>query len=263
MPSKREKAFLKRITLIMGNRNQLNWDLPALDSFNLNRAIFGIPKQQFVETRDEFVEILDLGKLVDQPVRNLSLGERMKMEIVGALLHRPDVLFLDEPTIGLDVTMQRRLREFVSEYNTRYGATVLLTSHHMADVVALCNRVVVIHHGQILHDGDLSGLVARFAACKTIVVTLETSPPPDLSSYGEVVDVSGDTVSLRLAKADVSRINPIQGRQLLLPDRDDRRARHLPGRLANGGGSAGRRRWWVHGGRLCGVLHRYGPWFAT
>ena len=141
VPSKRERDFLRRITLVMGNRNQLQWDLPALDSFELNRAIYRIHRADFTPLRDELIELLDVGDLVRKPVRNLSLGERMKVEVVGSLLHRPQVLFLDEPTIGLDVTMQRRIRTFVAEYNRRYEATVLLTSHYMADVEALCKRV--------------------------------------------------------------------------------------------------------------------------
>ena len=156
VPSKRQREFLSRITLVMGNRNQLQWDLPALDSYELNRAIFRIPSEEFTSIRDELIELLGIGDLVRKPVRQLSLGERMKAEIVGALLHRPQVLFLDEPTIGLDVTMQKRIRAFVADYNTRYGATVLLTSHYMADVEALCERVIVIHHGQILFDGALT-----------------------------------------------------------------------------------------------------------
>jgi ABC-2 type transport system ATP-binding protein len=153
LPSRREKDFLRGITLVMGNRNQLQWDLPALDSFELNRAIYRIRRGDFVAMRDELIELLEIEDIVRKPVRNLSLGERMKVEIVGSLLHRPRVLFLDEPTIGLDVTMQKRIRAFVAEYNRRYGATVLLTSHYMADVVALCKRVIVIHHGRILFDG--------------------------------------------------------------------------------------------------------------
>ncbi|HEY1015498.1 MAG TPA: ATP-binding cassette domain-containing protein, partial [Herpetosiphonaceae bacterium] len=184
-PAKREKAFLRQITLVMGQRNQLVWDIPALDSFELNRAIYRIPPDEFRRTRDEFIELLELGGLVNKPVRNLSLGERMKMEIAAALLHRPKVLFLDEPTIGLDVTMQRRIRTFVGEYNRRHGATVLLTSHYMADVEALCKRVIVIHHGELLFDGPLSKLVDQFAATKTIGVTLD-DPSLDLSGYGEV-----------------------------------------------------------------------------
>src|SRR5947209_2358198 len=132
VPQRREREYLRRITLVMGNRNQLQWDLPAVDSFELSRAIYRIPEAQFRQTRDEFIELLEIGDLVRKPVRQLSLGERMKVEVVGSLLHLPQVLFLDEPTIGLDVTMQRRLRSFVAEYNQRFAATVLLTSHYMA-----------------------------------------------------------------------------------------------------------------------------------
>src|SRR5256886_3472414 len=197
IPSRREKEFLRQITLIMGNRNQLQWDLPALDSFELNRAIYHIPEAEFRSTRDEFIDLLDLRTLLQKPVRNLSLGERMKVEIAGALLHRPRVLFLDEPTIGLDVTMQRRIRTFIAQYNQRYGATVLLTSHYMADVQALCRRVIVIHHGHILFDGTLTHLAERFATYKTINVTLEDSSL-DLSTYGTVIEREGDRKSTRL-----------------------------------------------------------------
>jgi ABC-2 type transport system ATP-binding protein len=204
-PSRRQKDFLRQITLVMGNRNQLQWDLPALDSFELNRAIYRIPREDFQPFRDELIELLDVGDLVRKPVRNLSLGERMKVEIVGSLLHRPQVLFLDEPTIGLDVTMQKRIRSFVAEYNRRYAATVLLTSHYMADVQALCKRVIVIHHGQILYDGPLTGLADQFAAHKTIGVALEDGSA-DLSSYGEVIHRDGDWVILRVPKAETSQV---------------------------------------------------------
>src|SRR5881296_460694 len=173
-PKGRPAELLQQITLVMGNRNQLQWDLPALDSFELNRAIYRLRRPDFVEIRDELIEVLEVGDLVRKPVRNLSLGERMKVEIVGALLHQPQVLFLDEPTIGLDVTMQKRIRTFVAEYNRRHGATVLLTSHYMADVVALCKRVIVIHHGRILFDGPLASLGDTFAAYKTIEVALQS-----------------------------------------------------------------------------------------
>jgi len=204
-PSKREKDFLRQITLIMGNRNQLQWDLPALDSFELNRAIYHIPQAEFKRIRDEFIDLLDLGALVNKPVRNLSLGERMKMEIVGSLLHRPRVLFLDEPTIGLDVTMQRRIRNFIATYNQRYGATVLLTSHYMTDVEALCRRVIVIHHGHILFDGRLTDLTEQFASYKTINVTLEDSSI-DLSSYGAVMEREAEMIKLRVPKTEAARI---------------------------------------------------------
>jgi len=181
------------------------WDLPALDSFELQRAIYGLPRPEFEQTRDEFIELLELQELVQKPIRNLSLGERMKMEIAGALLHRPKILYLDEPTIGLDVTMQRRIRNFIAEYNRRTGATVLLTSHYMADVEALCKRVIVIHHGSILFDGVLSGLVERFSAFKTIEVTLK-SRSNNLGQYGEVLQQEGVRVVLRVRKSEVSEV---------------------------------------------------------
>ena len=205
VPSKRDKDLLRRITLVMGNRNQLQWDLPALDSYELNRAIYRLPQEQFLETRDELIELLDVGDLVRKPVRNLSLGERMKVEIVGALLHTPQVLFLDEPTIGLDVTMQKRIRSFVAEYNRRHDATVLLTSHYMADVVALCKRVIVIHHGRILYDGQLTGLADTFAAYKTIGVAIENGNA-DLAQYGEIIHTNGDWITLRVPKAKTSEV---------------------------------------------------------
>ena len=205
IPSKREREYLRRMTMVMGNRNQLQWDIPALDSFELNRAIYRLQRPDYLAMRDELIELLDVGDLVRKPVRNLSLGERMKVEIVGALLHRPQVLFLDEPTIGLDVTMQKRIRTFVAEYNKRHGATVLLTSHYMADVEALCKRVIVIHHGRILFDGALATLADEFAAYKTIGVLLENGGAP-LDRYGEVVHQDGDRVSLRVPKAETSRV---------------------------------------------------------
>ena len=205
VPSKREKDLLRRITLVMGNRNQLQWDLPALDSFELNRAIYRLRQHDFLEMRDELVELLDVGDLVRKPVRNLSLGERMKVEIVGSLLHVPRVLFLDEPTIGLYVTMQKRIRTFIAAYNERHGATVLLTSHYMADVQALCKRVIVIHHGRILYDGPLTALADEFAAYKTICVALEDGHA-DLERYGEVMHRDGDWITLRVPKADTSQV---------------------------------------------------------
>jgi ABC-2 type transport system ATP-binding protein len=217
LPSKREPAFLRRITMVMGNRNQLQWDLPALDSFELIRAIYRLEPIEFRQTRDEFVELLELGDLINKPVRNLSLGERMKVEIVGALLHKPQVLFLDEPTIGLDVTMQRRIRSFVAAYNQRIGATVLLTSHYMADVQALCRRVIVIHHGRILFDGGLAELASRFTATKTIGVILKEGTA-DLSAYGEVISIDDDKVTLRVARADAPDVTTRLLRDLPVAD---------------------------------------------
>ena len=204
-PFKRQRDFLRRITLVMGNRNQLIWDIPVLDSFERNRAIYRIERGAYRQTVEELTELLDLDDLLDKPVRNLSLGERMKCEVAAALLHKPQVLFLDEPTIGLDVTMQRRIRAFLAEYNRRYGATVLLTSHYMADVEALCRRVVVIHRGMLLFDGQLTELVQRFSPHKTIVVELGNGHE-DLGEYGEVVSSSEGRVALRVPKEDAAQV---------------------------------------------------------
>jgi ABC-2 type transport system ATP-binding protein len=204
-PSRRERAYLRQIALVMGNRNQLQWDIPAADSFELNRAIYQVGWDEFRRTKDELVEMLDIGDLIKKPVRNLSLGERMKVEIVGSLIHLPKVLFLDEPTLGLDVTMQKRLREFVAEYNRRHHATVLLTSHYMADVEALCERVVIIDHGNIRYDGALADLSRRVASYKDLTVTL-AGAGPDLSRFGQVVAVEGEAVRLRVPKAETASV---------------------------------------------------------
>jgi ABC-2 type transport system ATP-binding protein len=213
VPDRRERALLRRITLVMGNRNQLQWDLPASDSFELNRAVYGLPRGQFEATRDELIDLLDLSSLMHKPVRNLSLGERMKMEIAGALLHRPGVLFLDEPTIGLDLTMQRRIRSFIGDYSRRHGATVLLTSHYMADVEALCRRVIVIHHGRLLFDGELDALTKRFATHKTVGLRLDGDVSVDSaravgSRYGQILETGPDAevLSLRIDRADAPRV---------------------------------------------------------
>jgi ABC-2 type transport system ATP-binding protein len=203
-PWKRERAYLQRMTLVMGNRNQLQWDLPAMDSFELTRAVYRLPEAMFLSERDELIDLLDLGPLVDKPVRNLSLGERMKAEIANSLLHRPEILFLDEPTLGLDVTMQRRIRNFLQEFNRRHGSTVMLTTHYMADVEALCERVIVIHHGVILFDGPLTELANRFAGHKTVIVTL--GEVVDLSSFGEVIDTNGARISLRVPREDTPAV---------------------------------------------------------
>ena len=203
LPWQREKAYLRQMTLVMGQRNQLVWDIPVADSYELNRAIYRIPDEQYRETLAELTELLDLEPLLTKPVRNLSLGERMKCELGGALLHRPRVLFLDEPTLGLDVTAQRRIRAFIAEYAARHNATVLLTSHYMADVEALAERVIVIHHGRLLFDGPLAGLVERFSPYKTLTVDLEY-PVDGLERYGEVVAIEECRVTLRVPKADAA-----------------------------------------------------------
>jgi len=186
-PFERSRDFLKQITLVMGQKNQLIWDLPASESFLVNRAIYELSHADYLAMMKELTDLLDLGGVLNKQVRKLSLGERMKCELAAALLHRPKVLFLDEPTIGLDVTMQARVREFLIEYNRRHGSTILLTSHYMADVVALCKRVLVIDHGKLLYDGDLDALIERVSPFKYIrVVTPNAIPAAELERFGEI-----------------------------------------------------------------------------
>lgn len=199
VPWERKKDYLRTINMVMGNRHQLNWDLPAIDSFRLHRIIYDVPERRFQATLDELVALLDLAGLLDKPVRNLSLGERMKCEFAGALLHRPQVMFLDEPTLGLDVTMQRRIRAFLREYNRVHGATALLTSHYMADIAALCPRVIVIHEGRMLFDGTLKQLVARYAPTKLLTFELDVADA-DLHAIGRVVAQDGFQYRLEVAK---------------------------------------------------------------
>ncbi|HLA08473.1 MAG TPA: ATP-binding cassette domain-containing protein [Anaerolineales bacterium] len=191
-PWELKHEYLRSMTLVMGQRNRLSWDIPAADSFLLNQAIYRIPDDQYKETYKELNELLELEPLMKKPVRNLSLGERMKCEIAVGLLHRPKVLFLDEPTIGLDITGQARIREFLREYNKRTGATILLTSHYMADVTALCERIIIIHHGQLKYDGGINDLSRRIAPFKLIGVRLAESNSQDLSGYGTPVQNEED-----------------------------------------------------------------------
>jgi len=204
-PWNREQKYLRHISLVMGNRNQLMWDIPAMDSFLVNRAVYQIPEKQFQETLDELIALLDLEKLLKKPVRGLSLGERMKCELAAALLHRPAVLFLDEPTLGVDVTMQVRIRQFIGEQNRKYGTTVLLTSHYMADVTALCKRVIVIHRGALLYDGDLSALSDRIAPFKLVKLDFETPEAAQKAGkYGMVTEQEEMKVTLRLPREETS-----------------------------------------------------------
>ena len=183
-PWKLEPAYLTSMTLVMGQRNRLSWDIPAADSFLLYQAIYRIPDEQYQRTFKQLDELLELGPLMKKPVRNLSLGERMKCEIAAGLLHQPKVLFLDEPTIGLDIMGQAGIRDFLREYNRRTGATILLTSHYMADVTALCERVIIIHQGRLKYDGGLATLSHRIAPFKLIGVRLSDTYSHDLSKYG-------------------------------------------------------------------------------
>ena len=206
-PNERRAAFLRQITLVMGQKQQLNWDLPAMETFLVNAAIYEIPDEQFKQTITELTELLELAPLLKKQVRKLSLGERMKCELAAALLHRPKVLFLDEPTIGLDVTMQAKIRQFIAEYNQRYGATIILTSHYMADVTALCRRVIVIDHGKLLYDGDLHALAGKIAPHKLICVEFSQAiTRPQLETYGEVIKLRGQRAELLVPRDATSDI---------------------------------------------------------
>jgi ABC-2 type transport system ATP-binding protein len=200
--------YLLSMTLVMGQRNRLSWDIPAADSFLLNQAIYRIPDDRYKETYKELDELLELEPLMKKPVRNLSLGERMKCEIAAGLLHRPKVLFLDEPTIGLDITGQARIREFLREYNKRTGATILLTSHYMADVTALCERIIIIHQGQLKYDGGIAELSRKIAPFKLIGVLLAESNSHDLSQYGTPVQNEEDAEKfyIQVSAEDVTRV---------------------------------------------------------
>jgi ABC-2 type transport system ATP-binding protein len=196
------------MTLVMGQRNRLSWDIPAADSFLLNQAIYRLPDDEYKATYKELDELLELEPLMKKPVRNLSLGERMKCEIAAGLLHRPKVLFLDEPTIGLDITGQGNIREFLREYNRRTGATILLTSHYMADVTALCERIIIIHHGQLKYDGGISDLSRKIAPFKLIGVRLAETNSHDLRKYGTPVQNEEDSEKqyIQVKAEDVTRI---------------------------------------------------------
>ena len=222
VPWRRENAYLRRMTLLMGNRSQLVWDIPAADSFRVLQEIYRVPEEQFRSTVAELTDLLELAELMHKPVRNLSLGERMKVEFAAGLIHSPAVAFLDEPTIGLDVSMQARIRRFVAEYNRRTGATVLLTSHYMDDVVALCKRVIVIHHGRLLYDGPLADLAERMAPYKIITATLHdgAAASENLDGYGTVVSREERRVMLRVDRQ-------------VAPERTARLVNDLGGRLAD------------------------------
>jgi len=201
VPQRRQAEFLRQITLVMGQKQQLIWDLPPLDSLRVNAAVYGIDDREAQRRIEELAAMLDLGDELRRPVRKLSLGQRMKAELLAALLHRPSVLFLDEPTLGLDVNAQARVRSFLADYNRRYGATVLLTSHYMADITALCPRVLLIHAGGLFHDGSLEGLTAQLAPCREVRLELrEPLPAEAFAAYGELECCEGREVRLLIPR---------------------------------------------------------------
>lgn len=209
IPWKRQADYLGCISMVMGNRNQMIWDIPPLDSFRVIQQIYRVPEKAYHQTLDELIALLDMGELLNKPVRNLSLGERMKCELTAGLLYHPQVLYLDEPTLGLDISMQRRLRGFLREYNRRYGVTVILTSHYMADVTELCRRVILIHHGRKIYDGELLGLAEKLAPFKLIKVRLDrgmTASEDLLTASAEIIENQNGNLTLRVSRLETATI---------------------------------------------------------
>lgn len=206
IPFQRKPGFLKQITLVMGQKQQLIWDLPALDTLKINAAVYNLSDKDYRQRVGELTEMLSLQGKLNQPVRKLSLGERMKAELMAALLHQPKVLFLDEPTLGLDVNAQVGVREFLREYNKRYDATILLTSHYMADISALCKRVLVIHQGMLIYDGSLEGLIDQFAPYREVQVELaQPLPEVKLMHYGEIKSIEGQSARFLVQREALTR----------------------------------------------------------
>ena len=206
IPFRRDHRFLQKITLVMGQKQQLIWDLPAMDSLRMNAAVYDIPDKIFKHRLAELTEMLSLEDKLMQPMRKLSLGERMKAELLASLMHQPQVLFLDEPTLGLDVNAQSNVRDFLREYNQRYQATILLTSHYMADITALCKRVILIHQGGLIYDGSLDGLQDNFAPYREVRLEL-AQPISDrdrLSKYGQVLSIDGQAVCLLITRENLT-----------------------------------------------------------
>ncbi len=201
VPWQRENTYRRRFALVMGQKNQLWWDLPAAESFRLHQQIYAIDPAKFQAVRDELTDLLEVRHVLNQPVRELSLGERMKMELTAALLHSPEVLFLDEPTIGLDVVAQRNIQNFLKHYQELRRVTILLTSHYMKDVAALCKRVVIINQGRIMYDGSLLGIVDQFSSHKVLTLQFgDGEMPSDLARYGDIVEIAEPKAKLRVER---------------------------------------------------------------
>jgi ABC-2 type transport system ATP-binding protein len=206
IPFEKKKEFLKQIAFIMGQRNQLIWELPAYDTFLLNKEIYEIEDHQFRKTLDYLTAILDCQSLIDQPVKTLSLGERMKMELIASLIHRPKILFLDEPTIGLDVVAQKIIRDFIEDYQRTSSATIILTSHYMEDVRQLAKRVMIINEGKIIFDGSFDEIIRKFAKEKIITVTLENSPDrKQLEKIGRIKEISFPKIVFKVKREEVAK----------------------------------------------------------
>ncbi len=203
-PWLRQNDFKRQFALVLGQKNQLWWDLPAAESLELNRVIYGLDRIEAQKTIDELTELLDVREKLGVMVRELSLGERMKMELIAALLHRPKVLFLDEPTIGLDVISQKKVRSFLRDYTARHRITTLLTSHYMQDIQELCERVIIIDHGQVFFDGALQDIIDRLATHKIMTLSRRKGlPETDFTPYGEVLEKSTDEVKLKIPRGQI------------------------------------------------------------
>jgi ABC-2 type transport system ATP-binding protein len=206
VPWERKDAMKRQISLLMGQKNALWWDLPARESLELNRVIYGIPRKNFEKIMGELTEMLDVREQLDVMVRELSLGQRMKMELIAALLHRPRVLFLDEPTIGLDVVSQKTVREFLKQHNATSQTTILLTSHYMQDIEELCERVILIDHGRLMFDGALEGIVEQFSGSKIIDAKFSRPTDADFSCVGSVLEKTPDSVKIEVPRARVAEV---------------------------------------------------------
>lgn len=206
-PFKRQKEFQKQFSLVMGQKNQTWWDLPSIESFLLNKEIYEVGDKEYKRTLDELVELLEVKELLNTQIRKLSLGQRMKMELIASLIHSPRVMFLDEPTIGLDVLMQQKIRDFIKEYNRRHKATIILTSHYMDDVKELCKRVIIIDQGRILFDGPLDRVIKRFSNNKSIYVTLgKDVGRGDFEKFGIIKDYSYPMVVISVKRERVAEV---------------------------------------------------------
>jgi ABC-2 type transport system ATP-binding protein len=228
-PARRRPEFLRRIALVMGQKRQLSWDLPPLDTFELNRVVFDVNREDYQRRLAEMVELLEVGEVVRKPVRTLSLGERMKCELIAALLHGPEVLFLDEPTIGMDVSMQLAIREFIREYHRRHGATLVLTSHYMEDVSALCERILVIDAGRLRFDGGIDELVRHIRPLRRVAVRVFAELDPrtrlELEGLGQLVSDEPPRLSLDVAPA---RVPEVVAKLLALPGASDLEVQDAP-----------------------------------
>ena len=223
-PFDRRAEFLHQITLVMGQKQQLIWDLPAMDSLRINAAVYNVPAPVARKRIDELADMLSLDEELYRPVRKLSLGERMKCELIAALLHQPRILFLDEPTLGLDVNAQTAVRSFLRQYNVQHQAAILLTSHYMADITALCQRVVLIHEGQLMYDGSLDGIVQRFAPFREVKIDLADEVDRQaLAGFGEIESLDGNVASLLVKRDELTRVvarilDQLQVRDLTVTD---------------------------------------------